>query len=120
MVCGDNCPDDANANQADADVDWVGDVCDNCISDPNPGQEDCDTDGSGDVCDTEIIIPEEIEGIWFATNEELFWDPVAFRKNVYRGAHGGGTWHFNHVVVAVLNSENSWVDETVPDSGASS
>ncbi len=117
MSTGDNCPNVANAGQADIDVDWVGDVCDNCVSDPNPTQEDCDTDGLGDVCDPEIIIPEEIEGIWFATNEELFWDPIAFRKYVYRGVHGGGTWHYNHSVVATLNSANFWIDETVPPSG---
>jgi len=47
----DNCPDDANANQADGDSDDVGDVCDNCPSDYNPDQADADSDGLGDVCD---------------------------------------------------------------------
>ena len=38
----DNCPDDANADQADTDGDEIGDVCDNSPNDPNPGQGDAD------------------------------------------------------------------------------
>ena len=63
----DNCPQDANADQADADDDGRGDVCDatnddldgdgvpndldNCLTTDNPDQADVDGDGSGDVCD---------------------------------------------------------------------
>jgi hypothetical protein len=47
----DNCPDDANANQADADNDSVGDNCDNCLDQPNPDQTDADNDGLGNACD---------------------------------------------------------------------
>ncbi len=70
----DNCPSDANADQADADADSVGDACDtctdvdgdgfgnpgfpantcgedNCPADFNPDQADSDGDGAGDVCD---------------------------------------------------------------------
>ena len=46
----DNCPANANANQADADGDGVGDACDNCPSDANADQADSDNDGVGDVC----------------------------------------------------------------------
>ena len=49
-VC-DNCPDDANPDQADGDSDGLGDICDNCPNDANPNQEDGDEDGVGDVCD---------------------------------------------------------------------
>ncbi|RIK68138.1 MAG: hypothetical protein DCC65_04775 [Planctomycetota bacterium] len=49
-VC-DNCESAANANQADSDTDGVGDACDNCANDANSGQEDADTDGVGDACD---------------------------------------------------------------------
>ncbi len=48
----DNCPDVANADQADADGDEVGDACDNCRDEPNDDQQDTDQDGVGDVCDT--------------------------------------------------------------------
>ena len=113
----DNCLDVSNTTQADADLDGVGDVCDNCGGDPNPDQTDCDNDGSGDVCDPLIVIPEEIEPISFASKVELTWDPVAFRKNVYKGIQNGSPWHDSAVLVGVLNSENSWFDETVPGSG---
>ena len=72
-VCGDvdNCPNDANTDQADGDSDGIGDVCDacpndgdndvdedgvcgdvdNCPNDANTNQVDSDSDGIGDVCD---------------------------------------------------------------------
>ena len=49
-VC-DNCPDDANTNQADGDGDLVGNICDNCPDDANADQADSDGDGNGDACD---------------------------------------------------------------------
>ena len=67
----DNCPDVANADQADADEDGAGDVCDacpgdadddadgddvcgdvdNCAATANVDQADADDDGAGDACD---------------------------------------------------------------------
>ena len=47
----DNCPDDANADQADVDADGAADACDNCPDDANEDQADADEDGVGDVCD---------------------------------------------------------------------
>ena len=61
----DNCPDVANADQADTDGDGAGDACDpdddddtvpdgddNCPLVANADQADTDGDGTGDACDT--------------------------------------------------------------------
>jgi hypothetical protein len=72
LDCQDNCPNDANENQADTDDDDVGDACDvcagsddkvdpdgdnvpsgcdNCPDNANANQLDADTDGFGNACD---------------------------------------------------------------------
>ena len=63
----DNCVDDANANQADADGDGIGNVCDpdidgdgfdnaadNCPNTANADQLDSDDDGIGDACANDL------------------------------------------------------------------
>jgi hypothetical protein len=47
----DNCAASANASQADADGDGVGDSCDTCPAVFNPDQADADGDMIGDACD---------------------------------------------------------------------
>ena len=53
--CRDNCPDDLNADQADADSDGIGDVCDAC-----PLDADNDPDGDG-ICQTTCVGDECLE-----------------------------------------------------------
>ena len=63
----DNCPSNANADQADTDADRIGDVCDsdidndgilnvpdNCKYVANHNQADADSDGVGDACDPDF------------------------------------------------------------------
>lgn len=71
----DNCPNTANADQANMDDDEFGDVCDadmdgdgiandndNCPSIENPGQEDADHDGIGDACDPSTFQDSDNDG----------------------------------------------------------
>ena len=58
----DNCPGDANADQADADGDTVGDVCDNCPTIANVDQLDGDGDGTGDACSPPLNPGEDEDG----------------------------------------------------------
>lgn len=86
----DNCPADANSDQANSDFDnQGGDVCDapdtsdldndgipdsgdNCPSLANPGQEDIDGDSEGDVCDA---TPEgDNDTVSFASDNCVFVD----------------------------------------------
>ncbi|MDH4158360.1 MAG: SBBP repeat-containing protein [candidate division Zixibacteria bacterium] len=47
----DNCPYDYNPDQADLDLDDIGNACDNCPAVYNPTQSDADGDNIGDDCD---------------------------------------------------------------------
>jgi hypothetical protein len=53
LICSqfDNCPDVANFDQTDTDIDGAGDACDNCLLISNPDQADNDNDQLGNLCD---------------------------------------------------------------------
>jgi hypothetical protein len=51
VLCDDNCPNVANADQADTDGDGIGDACDNCLNVANTDLLDTDNDGIGNACD---------------------------------------------------------------------
>ena len=51
FVFVDNCPTVSNSDQADSDVDGVGNACDNCPDHLDVDQIDSDYDGIGDACD---------------------------------------------------------------------
>ncbi len=46
----DNCPEAANADQADGDQDGLGDVCDTCPTDPEPDEDGDGLCGDADPC----------------------------------------------------------------------
>jgi hypothetical protein len=71
----DNCPDDANPDQADNDDDDIGDVCDpdddndgildvndNCRLIANAGQENADSDSIGNVCELDVTCDDLLDG----------------------------------------------------------
>jgi hypothetical protein len=97
----DNCPTDANADQADTDGDGEGDVCDdtpngtqdddsdgvlndvdNCPGVYNSDQADADGDGIGDVCDPGVITAANtvtVQGRVWAQPDlflNLSWDTI--------------------------------------------
>jgi len=79
----DNCPDALNPDQADGDLDTVGDACDNCVFTVNRNQENSDGDTRGDACDcapldgTAFDVPFEIESLLFTDATTFQWDSDA-------------------------------------------
>lgn len=108
----DNCPNTANADQADNDQNGVGDLCDpdidgdgianeadNCPNTANPDQLDFDANGTGDKCDnhtyTRLFNPESVvryKDYYLVSNIGVALDPD--------GADGDGT-------ISVVNLDGS-------------
>jgi carbonic anhydrase/acetyltransferase-like protein (isoleucine patch superfamily) len=111
----DNCPDDINPDQADNDLDGMGDACDNdddndgvldgvdnCPFDDNPDQTDVNGDGFGDVCvptssnidpaadlDPSVDIGEDVQvdkGVQVGANSQI-GDGASLDKNVEVGSN---------------------------------
>jgi hypothetical protein len=55
----DNCPNAANADQANFDGDAAGDACDSCATIANAGSDD-DMDGVDQACDTCLLQPNPV------------------------------------------------------------
>lgn len=86
----DNCPFDSNPDQADADMDGLGDACDsttndqdgdgdvdsmdNCPFVDNPDQTDTDMDGLGDLCDPKNDLDDDDDGVDNTTDNCPFHD----------------------------------------------
>jgi hypothetical protein len=135
----DNCPNDANSDQADADSDGVGDACDtvapppapdadgdgvadaqdNCPNDANPGQEDNDGDGAGDACDSNSFAPQVSSAAANASGNE---GSALTTSGAFSDADGNSSLTITKVTGAGTVTDNgdgtwSW-SHTPPDNGS--
>jgi hypothetical protein len=106
----DNCPNAANADQRDWDVDLHGDVCDHCPHKPSSADPDGDGDLVGDACDPHPGTPGEVPVIWLG-----FHDPADITGWVNTG--GNGQWsvadallHETAAGFSLLDSPGSYTD----------
>ncbi|HSW46764.1 MAG TPA: thrombospondin type 3 repeat-containing protein, partial [Phycisphaerae bacterium] len=94
----DNCPRVANTNQADGDADGVGNVCDNCPTTPNTNQADDDDDGLGNPCDPDPTgakrLDEEFDGALTGADKTGSWDQTSMnaRWPLTYSYNGSGTF----------------------------
>jgi hypothetical protein len=103
----DNCPDTRNTDQADEDLDRIGDACDICPIGPTPAENaDSDHDGVGDGCDPDNTTTDRIllfepfnsdtlpGAMAFGTNQPSVADGVA-QIISDDGSNAGLSWDFS-------------------------
>jgi|GEM_PF-1973088 len=125
----DNCPQDANADQADSDSNGIGDACDtggvdtdgdsiediydNCVDVPNPGQSDTDGDGIGDACDTAPYITLDKETLGTSCYEGENANSVNFKMT------NSGAATSNYTVSVSYSVGSGWLSLS-PSAGSNS
>lgn len=111
----DNCPFDANVNQADADNDGTGDVCDQCPNAPNPNNSACPVT-IYDVRRGMIPLGQQVtvEGTVTGAGDDGFFIQVLSGQPEYQGVNESGVFVFTRTLTPLpMRGDLVRVDGTV-------